>query len=90
MSNYNPCNTCINNNPEPYKPKPHEIAGFELMGYRLDDGKIRLGDDEQGDIVETFPERVEVCDVVYTLEYVKQHTDPSGKILSNLEWGVYV
>lgn len=74
-----------------YQPKRGEIAGFELIGYRLPGEKIRL---ESGDIMDEFPDEVEVCGATYTLEFVKSN-DPDGKLPDDhpgkyIVWGVYV
>lgn len=84
----------------PFKPKPYQIAGFELFGRWLEDGRIQIGDSSYIDIVDEFPPEVEVCGVVYTLEYVKPNeiSDMARGRLSperiaeaeRIQWGVYV
>ncbi len=75
----------------PYIPKPFEIAGFELFGKRLPNGKVEIGTGSVGNtVMDDFPEKVEVCGAVYTLEEVKKNTDENGNIRDNIEWGIYV
>jgi len=79
-----------------YIPKKYEIAGFELYGERQDDGSIKLGASSETTHLPAFPEQVEVCGVVYTLECVTENEwdgrdscspdDPRLRIC----WGVYV
>ena len=70
-----------------YKPLPHEISEFVLMGYRQKDGTIKLANS----LLEDFPNEVKVCEVIYSLEKVikneKNELLPNeGK---NMEWAVY-
>lgn len=69
---------------EPYKPKKFEIAGFELCGWKLDNGDVVLGPSCLGDrtVVPAFPEQVDVLGVVYTLETVEWQSNGFG-------WGTY-
>ncbi len=76
-----------------YKAKQYDIASFELIGYRREDGKLQIGDDETN-IQSCFPEKVEVCGSIYTLERVDQNIGPTfskpGTKPRVLEWGIYV
>lgn len=69
-----------------HKLKQHELAGFDVIGYRQKDGRIALGghnspllramDAHMGTeitIVDAFPEQVELLGAVWTLEYVKEN-----------------
>ena len=49
--------------------KPGICAGFTLSGYKVADG-YRLGD-KDGELVAELPERIELNDMIYTLEEVK-------------------
>lgn len=49
--------------------KPGICAGFTLSGYKVEDGYI-LGD-KDGELVAELPERIELNDMIYTLEEVK-------------------
>lgn len=92
----------------PYKPKPYDIAGFDIYGERQPDGSIKIGAPPIPDTVETdqrthlpdFPESIEVCGAVYTLEYVKPN-ELSDELRARLSperlahnekicWGIYV
>lgn len=66
-----------------YLPKPGEIAGFELIGYRQKDKSIKLGN-ENGTPMQTFPDEVVVNGMTYTLEEITKNPN------SIIEWGVYV
>ncbi len=66
-----------------YIPKPGEIAGFELIGYRQKDKSIRLGT-ESGTQLQDFPNEVVVNGMTYTLEEITKNSIPP------IEWGVYV
>ena len=78
-----------------YKPKPFEIAGFELVGWRQADGDLRLGDAKRGTLVKDFPKEVHVCGATYTLEEIKRNRDDGPPLAEDhpgffMEWGVYV
>lgn len=86
-----------------FKPQPFQIAGFELFGKLLPDGRIQIGSSDDArniDIVDEFPERVDVCGATYTLEFVKAN-EVSGAArermtpeqiadAERIRWGVYV
>jgi hypothetical protein len=70
----------------PYEPSPHEIAGFDLCGWKQADGTILLGssnDPNKATRVDKFPEVVYVCGVMYTLEDTEFQENGFG-------WGFYV
>ena len=84
-----------------YAPRKYEIAGFDLLGERQDDGSIKLGskprfspDDRTH--LPAFPEEVEVGGIVYKLEFVKENqgewrkTAPPDHPGLRICWGVYV
>lgn len=82
-----------------YRPQRGEIAGVDLVGYRLELGSIQLGADRgRGPILPDFPDEVEVCGAVYTLEEKKRQERPDGMSEAKwkdhpgrtLEWGIYV
>jgi hypothetical protein len=77
---------------EGYSPKPWEVAGFELIGYRQEDGSIRLGN-EKGTHLPDFPKEVEAFGVVYCLEEVRKNKDEYNLSPDHegyrIEWGVY-
>lgn len=80
---------------KPYVPKPYEVAGFELMGYRQADGSIKLGPEGKGVHLPNFPKEVAAFGVVYTLERVKRNIDlapdlPEDHEGYSIEWGEYV
>lgn len=69
-----------------HKLKPHELAGFDVIGYRQKDGRIALGgsgsplvkamDAHLGVtpiVVDTFPEQIELLGVIWALEFVKEN-----------------
>lgn len=68
---------------KPYEPKPCEVAGFELCGWRLPNGKILLGSKEHGTLVDEWPKEVRLVDAVYTLEDTEWQENGFG-------WGFYV
>lgn len=68
----------------------HELAGFDMVGRRLADGRLQLGADGAGEIMEDWPKAATlgVGFHTYTLEAVKKnHAGPKGE---GIEWGVYV
>lgn len=65
-----------------YKPKKWEVAGFDLVGRRLPDGRIRLGTGEGGTVLDDFPETAEFDGLFYALEEIK-------KSKNDIEWGIY-
>lgn len=90
-----------------YQPKPYDIAGFDIYGERQPDGSIKIGPppaqpesrDERTHLPD-FPDSIEVCGAVYTLEYVKPN-EISDKMRARLSperlahqeticWGIYV
>ena len=78
-----------------YQVKLSDIAGFDVLGTRLPSGKIRLGFDGQGDVLDDFPEEIELVGTTYTLEYIKKNREECNLIDPNhpgynIEWGVYV
>ena len=81
-----------------FVPKAGEIAGFDMIGWKQTDGTFILGDKTYGRRVDEFPQEVHVCDVTYTLEFIKWNTDEqSEEILAtwtdeqkSICWGVYV
>jgi hypothetical protein len=49
------------------------VAGFALCGWRLPDGKIRLGPDKnRGEVIDAFPQCVQCGPYIYTYEEEKQ------------------
>ncbi len=80
----------------PYEPKPYEIAGVDLIGYRQPDGKIQLGSSpKNGTLLDDFPKSILVQGVVYTLEFIKKNDGEPGHLPANhpgknIEWGIYV
>jgi hypothetical protein len=81
-----------------YEPKPFDIAGFELIGYRQVDGTILLGAGGakgQGTPTADFPKEVTVCGATYTLENIKKNDVLFGPLANahpgkHIEWGEYV
>lgn len=68
----------------------HELAGFDMVGRRLPDGRLQLGADGDGEIMEDWPKEATLGAGfhTYTLEEVKkQHAGPKGE---GIEWGIYV
>jgi len=76
-----------------FKPKPAEIAGLDLVMFIGDDGVRRLGDGARGREMHRFPEQVEVCGMVYTLENVKRNCSEHPALEAGchrcLDWGQY-
>jgi len=78
-----------------YQPKPDDLAGFDLVGFRQPDGRVYLGEEGgAGTNLPDFPAEVEMLGKVYTLEEVKKNRemfdldeDHPGY---NIEWGIYV
>ncbi len=63
---------------EPGIYEPFEVSGFDVVGYELPGGKIRLAGTNR--IVEAFHEAARVNGVVYTLENVQRlGYSPNGK-----------
>ena len=77
---------------KPYEPKPGEIAGFEIIGYRQPDGTVKIPN-EDAEAVLDFPEEVRVCGATYTLEGVNKNdedgTMPDDHGGKYIEWGLY-
>lgn len=75
-----------------YEPKPWEVAGFEIIGYRQEDGSIRLGNDG-GTHLPDFPKEVKAFGIVYCLEDVRKNKDECDLTPEHegyrIEWGVY-
>ena len=78
-----------------YHIKPQHLAGFDLIGIRLPDGRISLGaDKDSSEIRDDFPEEVSLLGNTYTLENIKVNredfnlTDPEHPGY-NIEWGQY-
>lgn len=76
-----------------YEPKAGQIAGLELIGYRQQDGTIKLGT-QSGEHLENFPEEIQTPYGIFTLEFIKKNDEEDvlpptheGKMI---EWGVYV
>lgn len=68
----------------------YELAGFDLVGKRLENGKLQLGLEDDGPVVDNWPEAATLGAGynTYTLEEVKKnHAGPKGQ---GIEWGVYV
>jgi hypothetical protein len=61
-----------------YKPLPFELSGFHIRGNRLESGEVKIGNRT----FKAFPEKVDVCDTIYSLDCVKRGED-------DLEFGVY-
>lgn len=87
--------------PLPFKPQPFQIAGFELFGKQLPDGRLQIGSGSGRyiDIVDAFPEKVDCCGATYTLERVTKN-EVSDKLkesmtpeqiadAASVRWGVY-
>lgn len=84
-----------------YKPQPFEIAGVDLSGERQDDGTVKIGTkpnfgpDNRPNLPD-FPEEIDVCGTIYTLEFIKKNRDEAPDVVVpghpgyNLEWGIYV
>ena len=66
------------------------IAGFDLIGRRQEDGKLKLGKDGEGEELDDWPTEVLLCGTVWTLERVSKQTWVKPSNLKNLEWGIYV
>lgn len=67
-----------------------ELAGFDMVGRRLPDGRLQLGADGPGEIIDDWPKEASLGAGfhTYTLEEVKkQHAGPNGE---GIEWGIYV
>ena len=81
-----------------YQPKPFEIAGVDLFGRRQSDGSVILGGHptSNGTPMPDFPQEVEVCGAVYTLEFIKKNKDEAPDVVVpghpgyDIEWGIYV
>ena len=74
-----------------YVAKKGDLAGFDLIGRRQDDGSIRLGARGEGEALPDWPEEVELLGNVYTLEEVKKQNGPQVPIGNrDIEWGIYV
>ncbi len=67
----------------PFMPVPAEVAGFELCGWKVNNGIILGPSKEHGRFVDEFPESVLVCGAVYTLEDTEWQDNGFG-------WGKYV
>lgn len=86
----------------PYEPKSGEICGFDMIGTRLENGKLALGFGKNLTIVDDFPSEVMAFGNVYTLEARRLFTadnkvklqymgeDLNLKNLKSREDGVYV
>ena len=76
-----------------FEPKAGQIAGFDIIGYRQRDGKVKLGD-ENGELVNDFPEEIQTPYGVFTLETIKKNDEdntlPEDHPGKNIEWGIYV
>lgn len=82
-----------------FHPKPFQIAGFELFGKLLPNGQIEIGFGDT-DIMENFPDEVEVCGATYALEAIKENkidgrarrlmTPEAIANAERIRWGVYV
>lgn len=82
-----------------YRPKPFEIAGVDLFGRRQSDGSVIIGDARNlgdGTPMPDFPQEIEVCGAVYTLEFIKKNKDEAPDVVVpghpgyGIEWGIYV
>lgn len=73
--------------------KENEMAGFEIIGYRQKDGSLRLGDEEEGELMNDFPKSVITTYGTFSLEDVRLNDEngnlPSDHPGKNIEWGIY-
>jgi hypothetical protein len=75
----------MSNKKLPYVPIAGEVAGFDLCGWKQPDGTILLGSGNnavRSTRVKAFPEEVELCGSVWSLESVKWQENGFG-------WGMY-
>lgn len=78
-----------------YEPKTGQICGFEIIGYRQKDGKIRLGNSNDGEMLEGFPKEIKTPYGTFQLEEIKLNDNEENQLPDehpgkNIEWGVYV
>lgn len=81
-----------------------EVAGFDLYGHRLEDGRVKMGEGSDVRIVDEWPEKVTLGPdfPTYTLEWVRVNKDTGvtedldpvevvdRDMEPGIEWGVYV
>lgn len=68
-----------------------DLAGFDLIGRRQEDGTLKLGPFGEGEQLDDWPEEAEILGKVFILEEVKKQDGP--KVPENkrdVEWGIYV
>jgi len=76
-----------------YEPQEMQVSGIEIIGYRQRDGKIKIGDGENSELMDDFPASIKTPYGTFVLEKTTSN-DPEGKLADGhpgkmIEWGHY-
>lgn len=77
-----------------YEPKIGQITAIEIIGFRQINGRIKIGNSEDGELLNNFPSKIKTPYGIFQLEQIKLNGNedklPREHPDKNIEWGIYV